>query len=103
MEIAVSVQGVPIRVTDERWLHIIEEHSELSGLFYDILETIQNPDAVYQGHYSELLAVKKMGKRKFLVAIYKVVLPEDGFLITAFMTTRANWFGKRKLLWPPEK
>jgi hypothetical protein len=103
MESIISVLGVPIRVTEERWMHIIEEHSELSGHFYDILDAIQNPDSVYQGHYFEHLAVKKVAERKFIVAIYRVIDAEDGFLITAFMTNRTNWFGKRKRLWPLEK
>ncbi len=32
MEIVVSPHGVHIRLTDERWAHITEEHSELAGM-----------------------------------------------------------------------
>jgi len=27
-----SKHGIPIRLTDERWSHITEEHSELTGM-----------------------------------------------------------------------
>jgi len=103
MDVITSVQGIPIRVTDERWLHVVEEHSELSGMYYNVLEVVQTPDEVYEGHYSEFLAVKRLDQRLFLIAIYKVVAPDDGFLITAFLTTRKNWFMKRKRIWPREK
>ncbi|MHC1610492.1 MAG: hypothetical protein ACXQTW_02655 [Candidatus Methanospirareceae archaeon] len=29
-----SKNGVPIRLTDERWLHITEEHSEMAGYYF---------------------------------------------------------------------
>jgi hypothetical protein len=35
---AVSKNGVAIRLTDERWAHISEEHSEISQLQTEILE-----------------------------------------------------------------
>jgi hypothetical protein len=31
MEIALSTNGVPIRLSDERWAHIVENHDELAG------------------------------------------------------------------------
>lgn len=32
--------GVPIRLTAERWAHIVEEHAELAGLREEALQTI---------------------------------------------------------------
>jgi hypothetical protein len=49
MRIARSVNGVAIRVTDERWLHITEEHSELAGYLFDVIETVETPKAVVAG------------------------------------------------------
>lgn len=49
MNIAYSVNGVPIRLTYERWYHIIESHDDLAGYFYDVLETIEKPDLVVRG------------------------------------------------------
>lgn len=58
METARSKNDVPIRLPDERWLHITGSHTELAGFYADVLETIEDPDAVYEGESGELLAVK---------------------------------------------
>jgi hypothetical protein len=58
--IVTSRNGIPIQLTDERWAHITEEHSELAGLRPEVLETIAHPKAVYAGGAGELLAVREM-------------------------------------------
>ena len=35
-----SVNGVPIRLTDERWLHIIEARDELADRSQDVLDVV---------------------------------------------------------------
>lgn len=49
MEIVQSKNRIPIRLTEERWLHITEEHTEMAGYYYEVLETIQDPDSIYIG------------------------------------------------------
>ena len=44
MDMAISVAGVPIRLTYERWFHIVENHDDVAGYYDDILETVENPD-----------------------------------------------------------
>lgn len=100
MEKIQSKNGVLIRLTDERWIHITEEHSELAGYYFEVLETIQEPQAIYEGKVGELIAVKEVETGKFLVVIYKEVNKEDGFIITAFLTRRINQIERRKKLWP---
>ena len=39
-ESVASVTDIAIRLTDERWAHITEEHSELAGMRFDVLETV---------------------------------------------------------------
>ena len=46
MNAVFSVHEVPIRLTSERWLHIVESHDELAGRYYDVLETIVHPSYV---------------------------------------------------------
>ena len=46
MDRAVSHAGVPIRLTDERWVHIVENHDDLAGYRSDVLQTIESPDVV---------------------------------------------------------
>ena len=49
MRTARSKNGATIRLPDERWVHITEEHSELAGYLHDVLETIEEPSVIYAG------------------------------------------------------
>jgi hypothetical protein len=49
MEIVKSKNGVPIRLTEERWLHIIENHDDLAGYYDDILNCVEEPDLYNKG------------------------------------------------------
>ena len=77
MEIAQSLNGVPIRLPDERWLHLTEAHSEMAGYCADVLEAVEDPDAIYEGNSGELLAVKAIGTTKYLIVVYKEVDRKD--------------------------
>jgi len=96
---ATSISGISIRLTDERWSHITEEHEELVGMRIELLETISHPDRILLGGDGELLALREVAAGKYLVAIYKE-LPEDGFIITAFLTRRIKRLERRRQLWP---
>ena len=100
METARSKNDVPIRLPDERWLHITESHTELAGFYSDVLETIEDPDAVYEGESGELLAAKETQTGKYLVVIYKEVNRDDGFVITAFLTRKEKQLERRSKIWP---
>ena len=100
MEKARSKNGIPIRLTDERWIHITEGHSELAGYYFEVLETVQDPQAVYDGKLGELIAVKEIETGKFMVVVYKEISREDGFVITAFLTKRIKQIERRTKLWP---
>lgn len=84
MEVAYSINGVPIRLTYERWYHIIENHDELASYFHEVLDTIEKPEFVVRGNKRSLKASKSMGRRKWLVVIYKEISKRDGFVITAY-------------------
>lgn len=100
MESVQSRGGVNIRLTEERWLHITEEHSEMAGYYYDVLETVQEPEAVYEGKEGELLAVKEIGDGKYIIVVYKEISGADGFVITAFLTRKIVQITKRRKIWP---
>lgn len=100
MDIVQSKNGVPIRLTDERWLHITEEHSEMAGSYFEVLETIEAPSAIYEGKAEELLAVSKIEPKQYLVVVYKETSDEDGFVITAFFTSKIKKIERRTMLWP---
>ena len=46
MDIATSKNSVFIRLTEERWFHIIENHDDLAGHYDNVLQTIEDPDYI---------------------------------------------------------
>jgi hypothetical protein len=98
MDTARSVNGVLIRLTDERWGHIVNSHDDLAGYYDDCLRAIETPDLVLGGQYGSLKAVKGYGRDRYLVVIYKEVSPTDGFVITAYFTGKLN---RRNIVWRP--
>jgi hypothetical protein len=50
MDIAVSVNSVPIRLTYERWYHITENHDDMASYFHETLDAFENPDVVVRGN-----------------------------------------------------
>jgi hypothetical protein len=99
MDIAISKNRVAIRLTDERWAHISEEHAELAEMRQQVLETITTPERVYLGEGGEMLAAKEAALGKSLVVVYRE-MERDGFVITAFLTRRMPSLRRRKQLWP---
>ena len=63
MDVAFSKNGVPIRLTDERWFHIVENHDDVAGYYDEVLETIEDPEIILRGHSGALIAVKALGRR----------------------------------------
>ena len=96
MDIAISRNSVPIRLTEERWCHIIENHDDLAGHYDDVLETVENPDFVLKGYGGALIALKGMARKLYLAVIYKELSRDDGFVITAYFTSRIS---RRSILW----
>ncbi|MCD6102064.1 MAG: hypothetical protein J7J77_03315, partial [Candidatus Cloacimonetes bacterium] len=91
---------IPIRLTDERWTHIVENHDDMAGYYFDVLETVAEPTWVLEGDEDELWAVKVVSKEKVLLVIYKELKERnDGFVITAFFTTKIQKLLKRRIIW----
>jgi hypothetical protein len=88
MEIVKSINNVPIRLTDERWLHIIENHDDLAGYYDEVLELIENPDYVIKGYKEALMSLRCREDGKFLGVIYKETDDSDGFFITVYLTSK---------------
>jgi len=101
MDIAISKNTVPIRLTEERWYHISTGHPEVAAYYFEILETIENPQKIYQGNRDELIAVSEKQERtdKFIVVVYKESNLTDGFVITAYISNKEEQFQKKKILW----
>jgi len=72
----------------------------MAGYYFEVLETVENSEAVYEGKTGECLAVKEVEKDKYIVVIYREASKEDGFIINAFLTKRKRQFERRQKLWP---
>ncbi len=83
MQIATSVNRVPIRLTEERWEHIIEHHDYLQNYRDEVLDTVENPQWILQGQRGALIAVPNLQRLRYLSVIYKEISPNDGFIISA--------------------
>jgi hypothetical protein len=90
-------------LTGERWKHIVTRHPELGSHRNHVLETVKDPDFIAKGLHGELKAVKllidlPMGAR-YLIVIYREVTPEDGFIITARISSGVGDFIKGGVIW----
>ncbi|MBI2012354.1 hypothetical protein HYS90_00315 [Candidatus Curtissbacteria bacterium] len=110
MATTISKNGVLIRLTEERWKHIVLLHPNLSDKQTEVLLTVKNPDYIFKGQTEELLAVSKLSARVYIVVAYKETLffslrskkreiKSDGFIITAYDTTDVQWLFKKELIW----
>ena len=101
MLIVRSHNQVPVRLTDERWEHIILRHPEMEQQREQVLETLEKPDMIQEGDFGELLAIRFFTETpltsKFLVVVYKEVGSDDGFILTAYFTNRPA--AARKTIW----
>ncbi|MEZ4859950.1 MAG: hypothetical protein R3C14_01515 [Caldilineaceae bacterium] len=120
MDIAFSINNIPIRLTAERWLHIVENHDDVAGYYEDVLAVVESPELLLPGHKGSLyrrapgsiilyrskmvlpvllvsiIAVRNYGHRRYLLVIYREISAEDGFIVTAFFT---NEIDRKKAIW----
>lgn len=95
MQLSFSINGVPVRLTPERWKHISLRHPELKDKEQEVLRTIASPSLVQKGDVGTLMAVRKTND-KYLVVVYKELSETDGFVITAYYTKVLR---RRLVLW----
>lgn len=98
-DVVPSKGGLPIRLTSERWAHIVEEHNELAGMRLEVLETVSDPGLIVSGSAGELLALHEQAPGRWLVVVYRE-LENDGFVITAYLTSRIETMTRRRQIWP---
>lgn len=103
MIIVESRGRVPVRLTTERWGHIIAQHPEMETQRERVLETVNQPDMIQVGDFGELLAVRLYPQtpltRKYLIVAYRETAANDGFILTAYLARRPS--ARRTILWKP--
>ncbi len=102
LQTAISVHGHTIRITTQQWAHLTEGHDYMSGNLDKVLETLAEPSRIIEGERGESLALRDYAKtnitRKTAVVIYRD--EENGFLITAFFTSKPDKIEKKgKVIW----
>ena len=93
-----SKNGVLIRLTDERWKHIVLMHPSLINKQTKVLTAVKDPEYIFEGSGEELLTISTLSKRVYLVVVYKEKIT-DGFIITAFETTDKRWLFSKEIIW----
>lgn len=95
-----SINGLNIRLSEERWRFIIYEHIELEDCLDMVLNTVADPDIIFAGNVDELLAVKKFSGVFYIVSVYKEKEEsKDGFIITAYTLDNLSNIKKRDIIW----
>ncbi|KPK77827.1 MAG: hypothetical protein AMJ89_01740 [candidate division Zixibacteria bacterium SM23_73] len=101
METTKSVSGKVIRLTLKQWLHIVESHDYMAGNMPKVIETVSLPGYIVKRFKGELIALKHYSKtnikEKHCVVVYKE--NRDGFIITAFFTSKPETIRKRGIIW----
>ncbi len=104
MDTILSKNNIPIRLTYKQWAHIVEAHDYMAGCLDLITETLSFPDYIVNGWSDEQIAIKHYPKtvitEKHVIVIFKEnIKRNDGFVITAFMTSKVNKILKRGIIW----
>jgi len=94
--IAESVNGVPIRLTDERWEHIVYRKPGMASFIDAVLDAVEDPEYILRGYKGTLIAVIHLGKSSYLNVVYRELHRKDGFIITARIQSRLD---KSKIIW----
>jgi hypothetical protein len=96
-----SHNGVPIRLTEERWQHVMHRHPDMETQRERALETLVEPDMIQEGDFGTLLAARLYPEtpltRKYLVVVYRETNSEDGFVLTAYLASQLS--ARRDTLW----
>ena len=94
--IADSVNGVPIRLTDERWEHILDRRPNMASLVETVLAAVEDPEYILTGYAGTLIAAIHLGGRSYLNVVYRELSQTDGFIITARIESQLQ---KSKIIW----
>lgn len=94
--------GKEIRLTAERWYHIVESHDYMAGNQDIVFETLEDPDIIVSVEKNEFIVIKHYIKttisEKHAIVIYREE-ENDGFVITAFMTSKPEKIIKKGVIW----
>lgn len=95
-----------IRLTEERWNHIVKRHPEMVNYEPLISKTINNPDEVYIDDSKSYILIKRWSRDEFitdwLIAYITIKSETDGF-VKSLHGTSNKLLKKRKKKWQQVK
>lgn len=95
-----SIDGVTIRLTEERWYeHIVFNRPHMSGYMESVLKAVENPQIVLRGHRKSKVAVVNFGAKRWLHVVYRELSKTDGFIVTAKFEDEYN---ENLIIWKQE-
>jgi hypothetical protein len=100
MDIAYSINDIPIRLTEERWEHIVSNKPYMGVYYEKVLDAIEQPTWIVRGYGGTLVAVFTLGRQQYLHVVYREVNRKDGFIITAFIARKIN---REAIIWPRKR
>ena len=92
----VSALGKKIRTTRQYWNHITtKKHSELEGKLDETLEALREPDEVYRQDETSDIYLYYRRRNGEWISVVARHLNGDGFIVTAYLTTKSKRKGIR--------
>ncbi|MEI6758580.1 MAG: hypothetical protein FDX18_10985 [Chlorobium sp.] len=91
MKVILDIFGRSVRLTEERWGHIVETHPEMVDQLSNLEETLINPYAVIESMNDNAVQLFYRAFRhlsfgeKYFCVVVKTQL-DDAFIITAYIT-----------------
>jgi len=77
--------GRRVVLTEEYWLHIGLRHPEVGVDPTAVLQTVRNPEEIYQDRVGSLHLLRRVDEGHFMVVICRFV-DHEGFITTAYLT-----------------
>jgi len=62
------------------------------------MDTVAFPDFIINGYRDALIALKELQENRYIAVIYKEINSDDGFIITAYFTSKVN-LNDEVILW----
>ena len=80
--------GQLIRLTGERWQHIVERHPEVKEHLLKIRSTIQKPDLIVQNQYNQVERYYHKYFKSLKNYLIVIIEYKKNFIITAFISRK---------------
>lgn len=72
----------------------------MAEYYHELLLAVSNPDEVFIGGEKESIALREIEGTHHIVVVYKETGADDGFIITAFKTSKPETFRRGEQAWP---